>query len=195
MNTVPFSRTAAILFAAILVFSLRVSRADDLTTDYKVSPQDVLAIAVVGERDLTQECRVSSSGSITYQWLSNVEVAGKTAAEVEQLLRVMLDKDYLVDPTVLVAVKSYRTREATVIGQVNKPGSVDIPAETPLTIVEAISRAGGTTRGADLGKITFKRRGEDKKSFRWDDLNKETDPKKIIYVQPGDVIKVEEKVF
>ena len=195
MNTVPLSRTAAFLLAAILVFSFRISRGDDLTTDYKVSPQDILAIAVVGERDLGQECRVSSSGSITYQWLNNVEVAGKTAAEVEQILRVMLDKDYLVDPTVLVAVKAYRSREVTVIGLVNKPGSIEIPAETPLTIVEAISKAGGATRGADLSKITFKRRGEDKKSYRWDDLNKETDPKKIIYVQPGDVIKVEEKIF
>jgi protein involved in polysaccharide export with SLBB domain len=195
MNNIEFPRKAACFLAAFLLFSFRVCLADDLTTDYKVTPQDILQIAVVGEKDLVQDCRVSSSGTITYQWLSNVEVGGKTSAEIEQLLRHLLDKDYLVDPTVLVAVKEYRTREVTVIGSVNRPGSVPIPAEQPLTIVEAISRAGGTARGADLKKISFKRRGEEKKTLKWDDLNKETDPKKIIYVQPGDVIKVEEQVF
>jgi protein involved in polysaccharide export with SLBB domain len=195
MNSVRRIRTLIAFFVALLANAPLRAATDDFSTDYKVTPQDILTITVVGERDLLQDCRVTSSGTITYQWLSNVEVAGKTAAEIEQLLRRLLDKDYLVDPTVLVAIKEYRTREVTVIGNVNRPGSILIPAEQPLTIVEAISRAGGTARGADLKRITFKRRGEEKKVFKWDDLNKENDPNKIVYVQPGDVIKVEEQVF
>src|ERR1051325_9000708 len=117
MNRPPVSKWVAFVFAIGLVFSTKTTRADDLSADYKVSPQDTLVISVVGEKDLTQDCRVNTSGTISFAWLSNVEVAGKTAAEVEQYLRKLLDKDYLVDPTVLVQVKEYRARDVTFMGQ------------------------------------------------------------------------------
>ena len=189
------SKLVAFLFAISLIVSRGLAQADDLSADYKVSPQDTLVIAVVGERDLTQDCRVNTSGTISFAWLSNVEVAGKTAAEVEQYLRKLLDKDYLVDPTVLVQVKEYRAREVTVMGQVNKPGAVAIPAEQPLTIVEAIARAGSIAKGGDPNKIYFTRRGKEKVKLSLDQLSKVTDPARQLYVQPGDVIDVGEKVF
>jgi polysaccharide export outer membrane protein len=189
------SKLVALLFAIGLVVSRAFAQADDLTADYKVSPQDTLVIAVVGEKDLTQDCRVNTSGTISFAWLSNVEVAGKTAAEVEQYLRKLLDKDYLVDPTVLVQVKEYRAREVTVMGQVNKPGAVPIPAEQPLSVVEAIARAGSIAKGGDPNKIWFTRRGKEKVKLSLDKLSRITDPAQQIYVQPGDVIDVGEKVF
>ena len=196
MNRHCLSQLVAIVVALGFVFSPNATRAqDDLSADYKVSPQDTLVIAVVGEKDLTQDCRVNTSGTISFAWLSNVEVAGKTAAEVEQHLRKLLDKDYLVDPTVLVQVKEYRAREVTVMGQVNKPGAVAIPAEQPLTIVEAIARAGSLAKGGDPNKIFFSRRGKEKVKLNLEQLSKVTDPSKQIYVQPGDVIDVGEKVF
>ena len=190
-----YSKLVAYLFAIGLVVSRIFAQADDLSADYKVSPQDTLVIAVVGEKDLTQDCRVNTSGTISFAWLSNVEVAGKTAAEVEQYLRKLLDKDYLVDPTVLVQVKEYRAREVTVMGQVNKPGAVAIPAEQPLTVVEAIARAGSIAKGGDPNKIWFTRRGREKVKLSLDQLSRVTDPAKQLYVQPGDVIDVGEKVF
>ena len=190
-----YSKLVAYLFAIGLVVSRVFAQADDLSADYKVSPQDTLVIAVVGEKDLTQDCRVNTSGTISFAWLSNVEVAGKTASEVEQYLRKLLDKDYLVDPTVLVQVKEYRAREVTVMGQVNKPGAVAIPAEQPLTVVEAIARAGSIAKGGDPNKIWFTRRGREKVKLSLDQLSRVTDPAKQLYVQPGDVIDVGEKVF
>lgn len=189
------SKLVALFFAIGLVVSRALAQGEDLGADYKVCPQDTLVIAVVGEKDLTQDCRVNTSGTISFAWLSNVEVAGKTAAEVEQYLRKLLDKDYLVDPTVLVQVKEYRAREVTVMGQVNKPGAVAIPAEQPLTIVEAIARAGSIAKGGDPNKIWFTRRGREKVKLSLDQLSRVTDPSKQLYVQPGDVIDVGEKVF
>src|ERR1051325_7012111 len=147
------SKLVAFLFAIGSVIFPALVHADDLNPDYKVCPQDTLVIAVVGEKDLTQDCRVNTSGTISFAWLSNVEVAGKTSAEVEQYLRKLLDKDYLVDSTVLVQVKEYRAREVTVMGQENKPGAIPIPAEQPLTVVEAIARAGSIAKGGDPNKI------------------------------------------
>lgn len=190
------SRLVALVVAIGFIFSPAAARAqDDLTADYKVSPQDTLVISVVGEKDLTQDCRVTTSGAISYAWLSNVEVAGKTASDIEQHLRKLLDQDYLVNPTVLVQVKEYRAREVTVMGQVNKPGAITIPAEQPLTVVEAIARAGSIAKGGDANKIYFTRRGKEKVKLSLDQLSRVTDPAKQLYVQPGDVIDVGEKVF
>jgi protein involved in polysaccharide export with SLBB domain len=191
-------RKAVFYFAAILIFSLNLVQGQDSSalsaTDYKVSPQDVLTISVVNEKDLTQECRVSAGGTITFAWLSNVEVAGKTPQQIEQELRASLDKDYLVEPTVIVSLKEYRAREVNVLGQVNKPGAVAIPPERSLTIVEAITRAQGLTLRGNPNKIEFTRRGK-KQVFRMDDLNKVTDPNKQLFVEPGDIIEIGEKVL
>jgi protein involved in polysaccharide export with SLBB domain len=195
MNSRVVSKLVALVFAIGAIFCPQTRGADDLSADYKICPQDILVIGVVGEKDLTQDCRVNTSGTISFAWLNNVEVAGKTSAEVEQYLRKLLDKDYLVDPTVLVQVKEYRAREVTVMGQVNKPGAIPIPAEQPLTVVEAIARAGSIAKGGDPNKIYFSRRGKEKIKLSMDALSKVTDPAKMLYVQPGDVIDVGEKVF
>jgi len=197
MHSVSITRKAAFILAALLIFSLGNARGQDSTApseDYKVSPQDVLTISVVNERDLTQDCRVSSGGTITFAWLSNFEVGGKTPPQIEQELRAALDKDYLVDPTVIVSLKEYRTREVNVLGQVNKPGPVAIPPERSLTIVEAITRAQGLTLRGNPNKIEFTRRGR-KQVLRMDELNKVTDPNKQILVEPGDIIEIGEKVL
>src|SRR3982750_2399312 len=196
MNRHSLSKLVAFVVVIGFCFSPISPRGqEDLSADYKVCPQDVLTVAVIGEKELTQDCRVNTSGTISFAWLSNVEVAGKTAAEVEQHLRKLLDKDYLVDPTVLVQVKEYRAREVTVMGQVNKPGAIPIPAEQPLTVVEAIARAGSIAKGGDPNKIYFSRRGKEKIKLSMDALSKVTDPARMLYVQPGDVIDVGEKVF
>jgi protein involved in polysaccharide export with SLBB domain len=195
MNKQLLVKAFAFLFAIAICISRNAAwAATDLAVDYKVSPQDILVVSVVGEKDLTQECRVSSSGTITFAWLSNVDVGGKTPGEIEQKLRTDLDKDYLVDPTVIVSVKEYRAREVTVMGQVNRPGAIPIPAEQGLTIIEAIARAGSIAKGGDSNKIWYTRRGKEKVKMSLDQLSKITDRDKMM-VEPGDVIDVGEKVF
>jgi polysaccharide biosynthesis/export protein len=197
MYSVSFVRRSAFLLAALFIFSLTHTQGQDsaaVSADYKVSPQDVLTISVVNEKDLIQECRVSASGTISYAWLSDVEVAGKTPPQIEKDLAAALDKDYLVNPRVIVALKEYRAREVNVVGQVNKPGPVTIPPERPMTIIEAITRAQGLTLRGNRSKIEFTRRGK-KQMLRWEDLDKITDPEKQIYVEPGDTIEIGEKIL
>src|SRR6266566_7844384 len=118
--------------------------------DHKIAPLDIINIDVVGEKDLSKEnLRVSSSGTITFPFLGSIEVKGRTPAEVEDLLKDKLGKDYLVDPQVIVTVKEYRTRTVSVIGQVNKPGVIPLPAEQKVEILEAIAQAGDLTKAAN----------------------------------------------
>lgn len=200
MKYVSFINRAAVVLAAIL-FSLPPSRGQSpesasVSSDYKVAAEDVITVGVVGEKDLTQDCKVTSSGTITFAWLNNFEVVGKTPSQIEQAIRVALDKDYLVNPTVIVALKEYRVREVNVFGEVNKPGPVSLPTERQMTIVEAISKAQGFTSRGNPNKIDYtpKRTGK-KIQLRLDDLKTITDPAKIIYVEPGDVIEIGQKVL
>ena len=163
--------------------------------DHKIAPLDIINIDVVGEKDLSKEnLRVSSSGTITFPFLGSVEVKGKTPAEVENLLKEKLGKDYLVDPQVIITVKEYRSRTVSVIGQVNKPGVIALPAEQKLGILEAIAQAGDLAKSANKNRIEVSRKGKTQK-FTLDDLKKDTSPEKKFWLEPGDVIYVHESFF
>lgn len=165
--------------------------------DYKISPEDLIVVNVFLERDLSGEFPVSQSGDITFPLLRAVNVAGKTAAQVEKLIRErLIGEDYMKDPQVTVAVKEYRRRAVSVLGQVNKPGLVPLPPEQPMTILEAITAAGGLTDVAKKGRIEVTRKGSGKpRRFDFDDLQKATDPEKIFYLQPNDLIYVHERLL
>ena len=162
--------------------------------DHKIAPLDIIMIDVVGEKDLSKELRVSSSGTITFPFLGSIEVKGKTPAEVENLIKEKLGKDYLVDPQVIITVKEYRSRTVLVIGQVNKPGLIALPAEQKLGILEAIGQAGDLAKSANKNRIEVSRKGKTQK-FTLDDLKKDTSPDKKFWLEPGDVIYVHESFF
>ena len=113
---------------------------------------------------------------------------------MEELLKEKLGKDYLVDPQVIVTVKEYRTRTVSVIGQVNKPGVIALPAEQKMDILEAIAQAGDLTKGANKNRIEVSRKGKPYK-FTLEELKKESHPDKKFWLEPGDVIYVHESFF
>lgn len=182
-----------LLLTALLVAAPAVLKAQ-VRSDYKIAANDVIIIDVFGEKDFSREFRVSQTGTINYYFLKEVRVAGKTTSEVREMLRDMLDKDYLVDPQVAVDVKAYADREVFVQGAVTKPGSVPITGEQELTVLGAIARAGGLiTAKANPNKIEFSRPGQPKKVFSFEQLLK--DSKSNLVLLPGDVIEVHEKLF
>ncbi len=162
--------------------------------DHKIAPLDIITIDVVGEKDLSKELRVSTSGTITFPFLGSIEVKGKTPAEVENLIKEKLGKDYLVNPQVIITVKEYRSRTVSVIGQVNKPGVIALPAEQKLGILEAIAQAGDLAKSANKNRIEVSRNGKTQK-FTLDDLKKDINPEKKFWLEPGDVIYVHESFF
>ena len=164
--------------------------------DHRIAPLDIINVTVVGEKDLTLELRVSSGGTITYPYLGSLAVKDLTTAELETALKEKLREGYLVDPQVVVTVKEYRQRNVSVIGQVNRPSVVTLPAEQRMDILEAIAAAGGLTAAAKKSGIEVIRQGQKKPyRFKLDDLKKESDPEKKFWLEPGDVINVEESVF
>ena len=183
------------LFVALYGRTDENARTDEAAEgDHKIAPLDIIMVDVVGEKDLSKELRVSTSGTITFPFLGSIEVKGKTPAEVETLIKEKLGKDYLVDPQVIITVKEYRSRTVLVIGQVNKPGLIALPAEQKLGILEAIGQAGDLAKSANKNRIEVSRKGKTQK-FTLDDLKKDTNPEKKFWLEPGDVIYVHESFF
>jgi protein involved in polysaccharide export with SLBB domain len=166
----------------------------EIGADYKVGALDIIVVDVFNEKELSKEFRVSATGMISYPLLGAIKVVGQTPREIETQLREKLSKDYLVDPYVTVAVKEYRHRTVTVLGEVNRPGAIDLPAEQSMDIVEAISRAGGFTKAASKGKIQITRQAK-QLTFDLANLLKKGASEKPLQLEDGDVIYVPQSIL
>jgi polysaccharide export outer membrane protein len=118
---------------------------------------DLIRITVFQEDDLTTETRITKAGSITFPLIGSVQVAGKTISQTQEEIRSLLDKDYIVNPQVTVAVIEYSKVYVTVLGQVQKPGNVEMPNAGGLDLLGAIALAGGYTPDADMEHVAVRR--------------------------------------
>ena len=114
-------------------------------------------VKVFQEEELETTARLAKNGSITMPLVKNVMIGGLTRQEAEQRIETQL-KEYLVRPQVTVRIVEYTKRRITVLGQVNDPGAIELPAEGNIDILEAIGMAGGYTRIGNPSKITVKRK-------------------------------------
>lgn len=168
-----------------------------LKANYHIVPGDVINVDVFQEQSLTKPgLRVSESGDITLPLIDRVKVAGLTIADAEKKIRDLFEKDYLVDPHVIVTVFEYARRSVAVDGEVKQAGLIDLPPGQPLTVLQVIAASGGMTPNANPNDIELYREGsEEPYQFRLRDLKRVTDPKKKFYVQPNDTIFVGQRII
>jgi polysaccharide export outer membrane protein len=158
---------------------------------------DLIRIAVFQEDDLLTETRISKTGYIIFPLLGSLHLAGKTVDQAAAEIRERLDKDYIIHPQVTLTVLEYAKQWVTVLGEVQKPGTIELPAEGNLDLLGAIALAGGYTKIAAPNRITVRRqvRGQDQViKVNGKDLAKDTNVQ-AFYVQPGDTIMVGQSVF
>ena len=171
------------------------------TGDYVLQPQDVLRIFVFQHDDInkqTESVSISKEHTITLPLVRSVNLRGKTVRQAEELIRAVYDKDYLVNPQVSVQVLKYAERSVNIVGQVNKPGRIEFPQERELSIVEAITLAGGFTRLADLKKVKLTRvapGGENDAQEINVDVMMKSGGKESVMLQKDDVIFVPERIL
>lgn len=132
--------------------------------DYVLQPSDLLNVQVFQEENLKRDVRVSQEYSITLPLIGKVDLKGKSLRQAEELIRDLYNRDYLVNPQVNVVVIEYAKRTVNVIGQVNQPGAVLFPQEQGLTLLDAISRAGGFSRLANRSQVKLTRTNADGKT-------------------------------
>ena len=171
----------------VLVASLALPgtvRAQVYDDGYTLNAGDSVRIHVYGEEDLSfDSLLVGQNGRISYPFLGELTVAGKTASQLQAELTAGLKPDYLVDPRISVSVIKYRS--FFVNGEVNRPGGVDF--QPGLTLRKAISLAGG-----------FTERANKKQALVISDSDPERKEQEVgldYKVQPGDIITVQDTFF
>jgi polysaccharide export outer membrane protein len=153
---------------------------------------DLIQITVFQENDLTTETRITKAGSITFPLLGTVQLAGKTIAQAQEEIRSRLDKDYIINPHVTIAVIEYSKLWVTVLGQVQKPGNAEIPAGSGLDLLGAIALAGGYAPEADTAHINIRRLvngSEVVLTVNAMELARDPNAKPFM-IQPGDAVTV-----
>jgi polysaccharide export outer membrane protein len=161
-----------------------------------LGPGDVITLQIVGEKDLPLEYQVARDGTVDLPYLHQVEVAGLEPQEVGRLVRQQLiEAQILRDPSVVVRVMEYRSKQVNVLGQVQKPGS--FPHEPGMTLVQAVSLAGGLNSIALANRVRLTRRVEGGRSVTVE-VNLEAitaGDAEDIPLQVGDRIYVEDRIF
>jgi polysaccharide export outer membrane protein len=130
----------------------------DSKFSYILQPQDLLKVQVFEEEALDRDVRVSQNHTITLPLIGTVDLTNRTVHDAEQLITELYGRDYLVNPQINITVTEYTQRTLNVLGAVNSPGTVLIPPEKELTLVDAIARSGGFSRLANRGRVSLTRK-------------------------------------
>ncbi len=140
--TVP--RSLSLLLATLL---LAVGLAAPVPAqEYVIGSRDVLKVTVWGQDDLSKEYPVDPDGYAAIPLVGRVKAAGLTPTAFAAALSKALEKDYLVNPQVLVSVKEFQSQKVHVNGEAEKPGVYYLSG--PTTIRDILSRAGGLSKTA-----------------------------------------------
>jgi len=160
-----------------------------------LGPGDLFTLEVVGEKDLPKEFQVASDGTVDFPYVHRIEVQGLEPQEIARTVRErLIDKRILTDPSVIVSVKEYNSKRVTVLGEVRKPGS--FPLTTGMTLVQAISDAGGLSAIANGDRVNLTRKDKGSATtvvISFDSITSGKSPD--IPLQAGDQIFVNERVF
>jgi polysaccharide export outer membrane protein len=136
-------RSFALALAGIAVLVTAVSAAAQVTTNYIVGPQDLLAITVWGEADLSGKFTVEADGSLSFPLIGRVPVGGLTVRGVEEAVAAKLAAGFLRTPQVSVVVEQYRSQRIYVVGEVRNPGPYPLTGQ--MTLMQALAGAGAAT--------------------------------------------------
>lgn len=190
---------AGVLLSAVVFGTVYAeeSSASSVDASYTLQPGDKLNIKIYPDDEYLKggEAEVSTEGTITLPLIGKIPVSGKTVSEAEKIVSDTLDEGYLVNPQVVIEMLSYQASSFVVLGQVLKPGTYDFPpGAKKLTLLKAISLAGGFSDIANIKKIRIVR----KSTGETMDANAEeiiSGGASDIEIKPNDVVHVSESRF
>ena len=118
--------------------------------EYVIGPDDVLAVNVWKEPEISRTLPVRPDGNISLPLIGDLMASGRTPAQLQTEIRQQLVA-YLSNPEVAVLVQEAKSHKFNIVGEVEKPGSYVISG--PMTILDAIAVAGGLRDFARQSKI------------------------------------------
>lgn len=170
-----FTAPAALLQASILALALgaglaplaamaqvvAASAAIPAAAEYRLGSGDVIRINVYQNPDLTIETRVTEAGIVSYPLLGAIRLGGLSVTAAEKLIADGLrGGNFVKSPQVTLVVMQVRGNQASVLGQVNRPGRYPIEV-ADMRLTDLLAMAGGAaTNGADTVVVTGMRNNQ-----------------------------------
>lgn len=211
MTKVPSFFFLLIFFSCFLSCTIRINNDEKPVSSQNVSSNaskyetdsmlsyigagDKLKIQVYNEKELSGVYQVSPEGSIMFPFIGEIKVDGLNNFTLSVKIADLLMDGYIKNPQVTVLVEEFVSKRIFVLGQVQKAGN--FPIRTRMSVIEAISLAGGFTNFADIGNVVVTRKANDGKEKRF-----VVDIKAIVngnsenfYLSAGDIIFVGERFF
>jgi polysaccharide export outer membrane protein len=174
------------LVILVLLLSTSALYADNTTNSvlgYQLGAGDKIKVTVYNQEELSGEYTVDGGGSIALPLIGTLQVKDHTIQQVEQQIITKLKPDYLLNPRVSVSVLNYRP--FYILGEVKTPQSY--PFVEGMSYLNAVAIAGGYTYRSQKDYVIVIHINDPNKA----ELKLGLDEK----VQPGDVIRVEERFF
>ncbi len=157
---------------------------DSSISEYRLGPNDRVRVTVYGEPDLSGEFEVDATGYVSVPLIGEIEASNLTVREFENRIEAGYDGDYLISPRVNAEVINYRP--FFIVGEVTEAGQY--PFEPGMTILKAVSTAGGYTYRANRRRVFITRKEISEKEVA-------VEADSAILIMPGDVIRVPERLF
>jgi len=157
---------------------------------YVIGADDVLDISVWKEPDISRRVPVRPDGKISLPLLNDVQAAGLTPMQLQAQLTEKFRK-FLTEPQITVIVMTINSRRVYVMGEVMRPGPLPLTAN--MTVLQAITTAGGLGQFANGSKIRILRTENGKQTiftFNYREVLAGKNPQQNITLKPGDSIVV-----
>jgi polysaccharide export outer membrane protein len=199
MNAMPrsFQGCLVLLIAAIGIASCghheAVNRSETprvAATSYILGPKDLIGILVWREPEFSRQVLVRPDGKISFPLLDDIEAEGLTTLHLKAVLTERL-KNIIDDPEVTVILLESHSKNLYIIGKVKQPGTY--PLAPGMTVLQALSVAGGLEQWADEDGIRIIRVSEGKEELFKFDYGKVIKGKELdqnILLMPNDTIVV-----
>jgi polysaccharide biosynthesis/export protein len=157
---------------------------------YIVGDSDIIRVNVWKEPEVSQTAVVRTDGNISLPLINEVKVSGMTPLQIQDMVAEKL-KGFLNNPQVTVTVIEIRSKRAFITGEVSRPGTYSLNAQT--TVLQLIAQAGGFTPFAKKDSIVVLRTEDGRQSrlkFKYNEVvqGKKTDQN--IALHPGDTVVV-----
>lgn len=152
------------------------------TPPYTLASGDKVKVIVFRHEDLSGEFTLDGAGNFAMPLIGEIQAYGLTTRELEERIKARLKDGYLVDPQVSVEVTNYRP--FYILGEVNRPGQYEYV--NGMTVLQAVSIAGGFTYRAKQDAVILKRGGANAQGVAVPGVQP---------ILPGDIIEVQERFF
>jgi polysaccharide export outer membrane protein len=159
--------------------------------DYVIGPEDMLQITVWKNEALSRQLPVRPDGKISMPLLHDIQAAGLTPMQLRDKISAGLG-EYMPNPEVAVTVLDVRSYRVSVLGEVNKPGVLQLKSDT--SVLEALALAGGFRDFASPSKIMILRKDASgtthKIPFNYNRVVKDNRSQDNVTLKSGDVVVV-----